>query len=297
MAHNQWSLLKKLIHLLDDPCNDVFLHIDKSAYNDQKKNGFSEALQEIQENLRFSKLEIVDPVKVYWASFSEVQAEFRLLEAVASSDEYSYCHLLSGVDLPLKTNRQWYDFFENSGKNFIAIVPKQLEYSVRRVKYFHPLLHNSLYRKHKILKAADLGLEYIQRAIGINRIKGIDWKIIDGWQWFSIKHDVVLKLLEKKSFLEKMFRHTIAGTELFPQTFVFNTPSIYETLFDVVDLKRGSMRYIDWTRGRPYVWGGDENDYSKLMKSPYMFARKFDERNDWIINRIFDELTLQQSNQ
>ena len=35
----------------------------------------------------------------------------------------------------------------------------------------------------------------------------------------------------------------------------------------------GSMRYIDWERGNPYVW--QEKDTDELLSSPYLFARKF----------------------
>ena len=31
MAHNQWAILAKLIRLLDDENNDIYLHIDKKV--------------------------------------------------------------------------------------------------------------------------------------------------------------------------------------------------------------------------------------------------------------------------
>ncbi len=31
MAHNDWSLLSKLLRCIDDPRNDIFIHIDKKA--------------------------------------------------------------------------------------------------------------------------------------------------------------------------------------------------------------------------------------------------------------------------
>lgn len=36
--------------------------------------------------------------------------------------------------------------------------------------------------------------------------------------------------------------------------------------------------------------GGEENDFDKLMNSPYMFARKFDETHMEIVERIFEEI-------
>ena len=31
MAHNEWELLNTLLSLIDDPRNDIFLHIDKKV--------------------------------------------------------------------------------------------------------------------------------------------------------------------------------------------------------------------------------------------------------------------------
>ena len=33
MAHNEWDLLNTLLSLIDDPRNDIFLHIDKKVKN------------------------------------------------------------------------------------------------------------------------------------------------------------------------------------------------------------------------------------------------------------------------
>lgn len=65
-------------------------------------------------------------------------------------------------------------------KNYIGIVPRESYYSVRRVKYYHPLLHNSIYRNCKLLKLSDRVLEYIQKIIGINRVKDSNLKFYDG---------------------------------------------------------------------------------------------------------------------
>lgn len=70
----------------------------------------------------------------------------------------------------------------------------------------------------------------------------------------------------------------------------------YNTLYDVSDLKNGSMRYIDWKRGKPYTWGQEEYDFDELMSSPYMFARKFDEAYMEIVEKIFEELSRRNNN-
>ena len=287
MAHDNWPILRKLLLLLDDFRHDIFLHLDAK----------SEAFDLQTESLiTKSKLRIIESKPVYWADYSVVETTLRLLKE-AVSGKYSYYHLLSGADLPLKTNNERYRFFEDSQKNFIGIVPSEFWYSVRRVKYYHPLVHNRYYRTNKALKIADRLLEYGQRITGVNRLKGISWKIIDGWTWFSIRHDLCQELIEAEKMFNSMFHSTIASDELFIQTFVYNQPTLRMTLYDESNLKNGSMRYIDWKRGKPYTWGGEAKDYQLLMSSPYMFARKFSaEQSGELADRIFSRLMEEQNN-
>jgi hypothetical protein len=192
--------------------------------------------------------------------------------------------------MPLKPISEIYNFFENSGKNFVGIVPNEVYYSVRRVKYYHPLVHLKSYRKCKFLKGLDRILEYGQKLIGINRLKDNDMKIIDGWQWFSITAQLCKYIIENEYIIKKMFSSSIAASELFMQTLIYNS-DFYNTLYDTKDLKNGSMRYIDWKRGKPYVWGQEKGDYEMLIESPYMFARKFDEKYFDIVERIYNHLS------
>jgi hypothetical protein len=50
------------------------------------------------------------------------------------------------------------------------------------------------------------------------------------------------------------------------------------------------MRFIDWERGKPYIWGQEQGDFEYLTGSPYMFARKFDEQYFEIVERIYNKL-------
>ncbi len=285
MAHDNPSILEKLLYLLDDYRHDIYLHIDLR----------SKKIQSVPK-MKESKLTIIDSKPVFWADYSQVDTTFRLLKSAVTSG-YSYYHLLSGVDLPLKTNEVRYRFFENSKRNFIGIVPHESWYSVRRVKYYHPFLHNRFYRTSRLMKGTDRLLEYGQRIVGVNRLKGVTWKIIDGWTWFSIRRTLCQALIKAEDEIRQVFQSTIASDELFIHTFVYNQQQFRETLYDESDLKNGSTRYIDWHRGRPYIFGGSEteNDYQLLMNSPYMFARKFSEdKSSELVERIYNRIMQEQ---
>lgn len=285
IAHGNWNVLKILISLLDDERNDIYLHIDLKS----KEFPFDEI------KVNKSKLYFLPSQKIFWADYSMIECEMRLFETAYKKYRYSYFHLLSGVDLPIKPIEEVYNFFENSGKNFIGIVPKEVYYSVRRVKYYHPLLSNKYYRGSKVLKGIDRILEYCQKAIGVNRLRNKKISIIDGWQWLSITNSFCEYALSKREEIRSVFQNTISCDELVFQTLIYNSP-FYKTLYDKNDLKNGSMRYIDWNRGKPYTWG--TQDFEELINSPYMFARKFDENVDMqIVKMIYDKITLRKNNE
>ena len=285
IAHNNWKILKYLLQSLDKKEHDFFIHIDIKA------KGFNEG--EIKAVLQHSNIRFIDRKDVRWADYSQIDVTLDLLQAAKEQGDYSYYHLLSGVDMPLKPAKIIYEFFENSGdKEFIGIVPNEVYYSVRRVKFYHPLVRNRYFRGSKVLKGIDRVLELCQKIIGINRLRESDYKIIDGWQWFSITDNFCEYVLSKREEIEKMFHSTIASDELVFQTLIYNSKDFYEKIYCNGDLKTGSMRYIDWKRGKPYTWGQDENDFEMLVNSPYMFARKFDESTNFeIVEQIFEHVT------
>ena len=283
MAHDKREQLQKLLTLLDDVRNDIYLHVDKHAQGDWSIDSF---------RLQASKLYLIERKNVFWADYTQTDTELRLLEAACRQGVYAYYHLLSGSDLPLKTQDEIHNFFNNSGKLFIGIVPHEVYYSVRRVRFYHPFTKTRIYRNCKTLKLINRLLEYVQCAFGVNRLKGQDIHIYDGWQWFSITNDFARYVLEKKDWIIKHFKYTIASDELVMQTLAYNHPVFSSQLYDIKDLRNGSQRYIDWQRGTPLLWGQDSSDTDILLKSSYMFARKFNEQiHPDIVNQIFNYLT------
>lgn len=246
MAHGNWNILEKLLLLLDDERNDIYLHIDAKVKCD---------ISRFESLLKFSKLNVLNSTNVYWADYSIVQCELNLLKVANDCGDYSYYHLLSGVDLPLKSNNEIFDFFEKRKKEFIGIVPTETYYSVRRVKFYHLFTCLKCYRNSKLLKGIDRIIEYGQKLCRVNRLKNSNWRIIDGWQWFSITERYCKYLLANEALIKRVFSKTISCDELVLQTLAYNS-SFYDSLYDVTDLKNGSMRFVDWERGKPYTWGG-----------------------------------------
>lgn len=113
MAHTQFEQLGVLLELLDYVGNDIYLHIDKKAkFVDE---GWLHSL------VKKANLKILDNrVNVKWGTFSQIECELKLLEE-ATQKQHSYYHLMSGVDLPLKSQREIHTFFDKSGGQNIFI--------------------------------------------------------------------------------------------------------------------------------------------------------------------------------
>ena len=133
MAHNQFEQLKKLILLLDDPRNDIYVHVDaKSRDFDQEK------FLNLTKN---AGLSFIKRKKVTWGAYSQIRCELDLLE-YATKKYHDYYHLLSGADLPIKNQDQIHTFFKtNQGTEFLSMHEDVMETkSYRdRIQVYHLL--------------------------------------------------------------------------------------------------------------------------------------------------------------
>lgn len=282
MAHNNFQVLDKLISLLDDPRNDIYVHLDKKAKN-IRTNEF---------RTKNSGLYFIKKIKIHWGGFSQIKCELLLLKA-AYKKNYDYYHLLSGVDLPIKTQDYIHEFFnKNKGKEFIHF--DQYQYDTtnnEKIMFYHFLQDTPAY---KIKNYIRIKLLNFQKLIGINRIKYIDSEFQKGANWFSISDNFAGYILSKEKWIKKVFKFTRCADEIFIQTLAWNSiyrENLYNKEFNNNYLS--CMRYIDWNRGNPYIWRNE--DFNKLINSEYLFARKFDYDTDKeIINRIYDFLIQKQ---
>ena len=69
--------------------------------------------------------------------YSMINAELQLLKYATLQGNYLYYHLLSGEDLPIKTQDDIHDFFEeHQGKEFVRFECNKFQY-YDRVRYYY----------------------------------------------------------------------------------------------------------------------------------------------------------------
>ena len=286
MAHNEFTILEKLLKLLDNENNDIYLHIDKKVKNFDF-NYFKKLIK--KSNLIFTKR-----LDVRWGSYKQIACEY-LLFRMASQKKYAYYHLLSGTDMPLTNQKTVHDFFDkNKGKEFVCFDNHQniSESAIERVKYYH-LFVNLARSKNKLLCKFFQVFHFhsikFQKKLKINRLKKVNYTFRKGANWVSVTDEFVKYLLSKEKEVKKIFKYSYCADELFVQTILYNS-KFYKNVYSIKnDDYLGIKRYIDWKRGEPYTFTID--DYDLLINSDCFWARKFSSKKDKeIINKIYEKV-------
>lgn len=286
LAHKNFDQLRKLIELLDDPRNDIYVHVDAKA-KDFSSYDWNDAVK--QSRLTF----LPERISVNWGGVSIMRAELALLRTATSQDKYDYYHLLSGMDLPIKSQDDIHRFFDaNKGKEFVNLWELKKS-NLSRFRYFTIFPEGEGRFCTRIINHIFKGL---QMTVGYRINRDVDFRM--GSQWFSITDDLARYVLSKEDWLEKVFRHTSTCDEIFLPTLVCNSPfndKLYypKTVKSQQEVNLSNMRFIDWTRGESirHPWTFRAYDLELLESVDHFWARKFDEGVDSdIIDNIYRRL-------
>lgn len=274
LAHSNFEQLKSLLALVDDERNDIFVHVDARA------EGFRK--EDFDGVCKLSNLTFIEPrIKVHWGGVSIMRAELSLLEAALQKSDCSYFHLLSGMDLPIKTQDEIHAFFDRyQGSEFLNLWQfKKSTFSRFHYYTIFPEGAGSFWTN-----LANNAFKGLQMAFKVKYNRDVTFAFAS--QWFSVTRDFALYTVQKRDWLEKIFAHTNTCDEIFLPTLLMNSP-FKDKLFDstIYPANTGShanMRFIDWSRGESvrHPWTFREQDMKLLCEREELFARKFDERVD-----------------
>ena len=133
MVHKSPELFSRIVHILAAPNHYFFVHIDKKTKDYEQ---YKEAVKDVT-NVIFT-----ERISVFHGGVSQIYCELLLYKAALSAmPRMDYFHLISGQDYPLRTNKQFDDFFElNNEKSFAAI--EEQDYHELCMKSKYPLRVN-----------------------------------------------------------------------------------------------------------------------------------------------------------
>ncbi|WP_118195446.1 beta-1,6-N-acetylglucosaminyltransferase [Albibacterium indicum] len=274
IAHHEFGILQKLIGLLDDARNDIYVHIDKKVKN----------LPSLQ--CAESKLYILeDRIDVRWGHVSQIESEYALFEAAYNAKQlYDRYHLISGVHLPLKNQNDIHDFFnKNKDKELLSFLYTnnyEMNFKLNRSHYF---LKN--YRADNALmrRIAQLLWHLSLKAQSVLGIKKNNLKIdVKANNWVSLTHLAIVRIINEKDNVLKLFRRTFCGDEFF-------VPYVLEADLDKFEIRNEQrLLFNEFVGSTPRVL--TDADYNFLINSEYLFARKFSSSDMVVVNKIVGHL-------
>lgn len=268
IAHRNDENFKALLKMLDHPDNDIFIHFDSKG-----KDYLPEETAALLHNSRVYHTKRTD---VRWGTFSQINAELLLLKLSVKTGHYRYYHLLSGQDLPIKTQDEIHRLLADSDREYVEIynLDRNWEYRVRYFQFLSPSLspkENEVRRKK---------LQKVQDSLHIRRGRNIEFA--KGTNWFSITDAFARYVISKELWIRLHFFMTICADEIFLQTLLWNSPYRFRIYDGPVSMtQRENCREIDWYRSNginPHIYTYD--DLEILKNSRAFFARKFDWRTD-----------------
>lgn len=287
ITHNKIEQLKFLVSLLDFEKHDIYILFDKKAQINREQK------EQIESVVKKSTLCFTKEIPIYWGDYSLVEAELELFTTALENNDYSMYHLLSGVDLPLDTAENIYNFFdERKDYNFLTMVSDELFeknkiYERVSFKYLAPYLssrsiNNKILKKGlNIYRRFEIGL---QRILRVDSFKKYNIALKYASNWCSLNHKAVQVLLKEREFIEKVFRQTRVNDELFIPT-ILEKNDLLEKVYSLKPTNdqptdfQGNLRYINWWDGSPYTWTDSDVDVEQLKygkKQGHLFSRKFD---------------------
>lgn len=221
-----------------------------------------------------------------WSHVSLCDAEYNLYKSVIKSGQnYSYVHLISGVDFPLYSQDKLHEFFERRHDEFIDLrYPDKFR---KRLKYYHLFVK---YRRQRPI------FDWLRRAFllpqipVVDRLRNIPLKYAYGSEWCSLTQRAVLEIVQKYPKYRYMFRYTTCSDEHYKQMILLSAGNFKFA-------KEGCLRYVDFSDHNPSPRVLTVQDLNKIMSSHCIFARKFEERVDSeVINIISNKVNGKKKN-
>jgi hypothetical protein len=279
LAHKNLGQLDRLLNRLTKDF-DVYLHLDKKWDVD------------VHHFEKYGNVFLTERYTINWGSYQQVQADAALFK-MAFKKDYDYYLLISGQDLPIKSNMEIAAFLEkNKDYSFVdyeAFPKKQWEKDFKGGKTRVVYYYGFDFKKNFVGLLAKKGLaliRYFQKKTGFER-KLQPLQYYGGWNWVNLNRAAmthIVNYIDNHPEFLKSFKYTLCGDEVWIQTVLMNSDN---------KVKNTELRYTDW-RGcleNPKTLVMDHLD--EMKESDALFARKFDDAIDAeVIDKVYEMTDL-----
>lgn len=197
-------------------------------------------------------------------------------EALRDCPELGYIHIISGQDWPTRPVEDIYNFFD--GCPDIYMCSESLNddsvQNLKRIrawqKYYSFLdIFNYKDMKQKLFVK---GFVQLQRLIGVNRFKSLDFELYHGLVWGGMPGQAAracFRFIRENPDFMTFMEYGHASEEFFFQT-VFENSDEWRP-----HIMNKNLRYMLWEKKHgSYPGILDEDDLGKIKEGGYMFMRK-----------------------
>lgn len=276
ITHDEFEVLRKLIGVLDDRRNDIYVHFDRKVKNVPVLHCVEANLYILDANLR---------IDVRWGNISQIKAEYALFEASYNPGIYSYYHLISGVHLPLKSQDYIHQFFDSCNQCEVMHLwensDKEADFKIRRYHFFTRNFRYGNSYTRKLNQYLWLLFLFFEKKLHVFRNKKKVYYKSDNW--VSLTESAIAYLLGCKDDLLKEFRFSYCGDEYFVASALCRLPDSFR-IKNVPNLLA-----VNFYKESPLVYRNE--DFEKLIKSDYLYARKFTSAQIDIVSRIVNYIS------
>lgn len=279
LAHTNLNQLELLINKLAVDDNIVVIHIDAKINLKQFINIKSKYAS--YDNVYF----LENRVNCIWGDFSIVDATCKAINYLLELNKsFTHAILLSGMDYPIKNNKQINDFFnKNIEKDFIEFSKKDDLCHIERYNMYFFKYANLFKNKtiNNIIFRAQYKLSYFLK---IKRKHPIFNNIYFGSQWWILSNKTlksVNKFIKENPKYIKFYKNTNIPDEFFFQTIVANN--------NLLNINNNNMHFMVWEYDAWHPNTLTIKNKDSIMKSDKLFARKFDINIDNSILQCIDK--------
>lgn len=257
LVHRYPEQFKRLFRSIYHPGNAYVVHVDKSS-GAQLASDLGRFLAPYQ------GVRMLPARNALWGGYSLVDAELRGMAMLLEMDTaWTHYINLSGQDFPLKSQDYIRNFLAaHPGQQFIRAVCQRSERpdTMNRISHYFVEALGRIFQTRIARKFLSQASPFI----------GTQWKAVTRSFCQFVCHDK--RLARYKAF----YRRSFIADEAFFQTVMMNHAGQGQVMND-------DLRMIDWVpdgdiKLRPRNFGSA--DIAALIRSPDLFARKFDEFED-----------------
>jgi core-2/I-Branching enzyme len=219
--------------------------------------------------------------RCYWGRFGIVEAALSCArESLGLALPFDHAFLLSGQDYPIKSLTHVRSFLhDHAGTEFIESFPADEPNRWTEAQGAHNALNRVLHWT----------ISFRSRHIQIKwkRRFPFGYRPHGGSMWWCLTRECIVyidRFIRENPSYTRYFRTVFIPDESFFQSIISNSPFRARIVSD-------DLRYADWENPNPlYPRTLDSDDFERLMSSPKLIARKFDERSEALVALIDGKL-------